>query len=210
MQTNRFHGLTALAAALALGIGATPLSAQEQAEEEAQEMAAEQPQLSDANIAAIVVAANQADINNGKLALEKGTNERVRAFGHQMIDAHTAINEAAGELVSDLGVTPEASAVSRSIADGQEAERKRLEDLEGKAFDVAYIANEIAYHEAVIDAVDNALIPSAQNERLRQTLIDVRPAFVSHLEQARTMLDELTGTDAGKMDQGMDDGMDGK
>jgi putative membrane protein len=175
-------------AVLLLALTTAPLAAQER-----QEMGNEPPALSDANIAAIVVVANQADIDNGELVLEKGVDERVRAFANQMIESHTAINEAAGELVVDLGVTPEASEVSRSIHDGQATARERLEDLSGAEFDRAYIANEVTYHEAVIDAVDNVLIPSAQNEQLKQTLIDVRPAFVSHLEQARSIQEGLTG-----------------
>jgi len=175
-----------ITAALLLALTAAPLAAQER-----QEMGNEPPTLTDANIAAIVVVANQADIDNGALALEKGTDERVRAFANQMIEAHTAINESAGELVTELGVTPEAHEISRSIHDGQEASRERLDDLSGAEFDRAYIANEVTYHEAVIDAVDNVLIPAAQNEQLKQTLIDVRPAFVAHLEQARSIREYL-------------------
>lgn len=149
------------------------------------------PELDDADIAAIVVAANQADIDNGNLALDRASNDRVRQFGQQMVEAHTAVNEAAGELVAELGVTPTPNDVSRSIADGQKAERERISKLSGDAFDEAYIANEVAYHQAVIDAVDNVLIPSATNERLKQTLIDVRPSFVAHLEQARSIQESL-------------------
>lgn len=147
--------------------------------------------VSDANIAAIVVAANQADIDNGELAVERASSDRVRAFGQQMIDAHTAVNESAVELVNELGVSPEPNEISRSIANGQAAEREKLAKLSGAAFDRAYIANEIAYHEAVIDAVRNVLIPSAENGRLKQTLIDVSPAFVAHLQQARSIQEEL-------------------
>jgi len=172
------HAITALSAGLAAGLAgfAAPAVAQD---------------VTDAKIAAIVVAANQADIDNGELAVEKGSHARVRAFGQQMIDAHTAVNGSAVELVNDLGVSPEPSEISRSITNGQAAERAKLEKLSGAAFDRAYIANEIAYHEAVIDAVTNVLIPNADNDRLKQTLIDVSPAFVSHLEQARSIQAEL-------------------
>ncbi|MGN6703671.1 MAG: DUF4142 domain-containing protein, partial [Burkholderiaceae bacterium] len=47
------------------------------------------------------------------------------------------------------------------------------------------VDHEVAYHQAVIDAMDNTLIPSAQNEELKQTLIKVRPAFVAHLAHAK-------------------------
>jgi len=57
--------------------------------------------------------------------------------------------------------------------------------LSGAAFDKAYIANEVAYHQQVLDAVDKVLIPSAKNDELKALLVKVRPAFVSHLEQAK-------------------------
>lgn len=169
----------ALVALVALGLATPPISSAQD--------------VNDAQIAAIVVAANQADIDNGELAVENATNDRVRAFGQQMIDAHTAVNQAAGQLVEDLGVIPAPSDISRSIADGQAAQRAKLRELDGAAFDRAYIDNEIAYHEAVIDAVKNVLIPNADNDRLKQTLIDVSPAFVSHLEQARSIREALEG-----------------
>jgi len=184
MRTPAIAGI----AGLLLALATVPLAAQER-----QEMGNEPPAVTDANIAAIVVAANQADIDNGELAVRKASNERVRAFGQQMIDAHTAVNQAAGELVGDLDLKPVPHEISQSIVAGQAAERERLAELEGAEFDRAYIANEIAYHEAVIDAVTNVLIPSAENEQLKQTLIDVSPAFVSHLEQAKSIQEELEG-----------------
>jgi putative membrane protein len=42
----------------------------------------------------------------------------------------------------------------------------------------------VAYHQAVLQAVDKTLIPSAQNAELK-ALIKVRPAFVAHLEHAK-------------------------
>lgn len=197
--------------ALFLAIAATPALAQEM-----QQMNDELPEVSDANIAAVVVAANSADIDNGELALEKSENEKVRGFAQQMIEAHTAVNQAATELVTDLGVTPEASDISRSIADGQAAEREKLAKLEGHAFDHAYINNEIAYHEAVIAALDGVLIPSATNATLKQTLVDTRPAFVAHLEQAKAVRESLKNMEGDGMmkkdgmkkddDDGMSDG----
>ena len=55
----------------------------------------------------------------------------------------------------------------------------------GAAFDKAYIAQEVTYHEAVLAAVDKTLIPSAQNAELKALLVKVRPAFVAHLEHAK-------------------------
>jgi putative membrane protein len=39
----------------------------------------------------------------------------------------------------------------------------------------------------VIDALDKTLIPSAQSAELKNLLVTVRPAFVAHLEHAKTL-----------------------
>ena len=44
-----------------------------------------------------------------------------------------------------------------------------------------------------IDAVDKTLIPGATNAELKALLVKVRPAFVAHLEHAKTVLQSLGG-----------------
>jgi len=39
----------------------------------------------------------------------------------------------------------------------------------------------------VLDAVDKVLIPGASNAELEALLVKVRPAFVAHLEHARSL-----------------------
>ena len=41
------------------------------------------------------------------------------------------------------------------------------------------------YHQAVLDTLDDTLIPNAKNSELKALLVQVRPAFVSHLEHAK-------------------------
>jgi putative membrane protein len=49
----------------------------------------------------------------------------------------------------------------------------------------------VAYHQSVIDALDKTLIPNAKNAELKNLLVGVRPAFVSHLEHAKMVQSEL-------------------
>lgn len=147
----------------------------------------------DAQIASIVVTANQVDINAGKLAKMKGHNAEVKAFAKQMITDHTAVNKQAVALVTKLKVTPEDNATSQSLAAAGRDNLKNLKTLKGSAFDKAYIDHEVAYHQQVIEAIDKTLIPSAQNAELKALLVAVRPAFVGHLEHAQqiqTMLNK--------------------
>ncbi|MEO7206866.1 MAG: DUF4142 domain-containing protein [Steroidobacteraceae bacterium] len=145
----------------------------------------------DPQIAAIVVTANQVDIDAGKLAEKQARNHEVRAFANQMVIDHSGVNKAATALVTKLKVRPESNATSEALRKDGEENVKHLKSLRGAAFDHAYIDNEVTYHQNVIDALDHTLIPSAQNEELKSLLIKVRPAFVAHLEHAKKIQGEL-------------------
>jgi putative membrane protein len=139
----------------------------------------------DAQIAAIVVAANTVDINAGKLAQKKAADAEVKAFAKQMVSDHTGVNKQASALVKKLKVKPMESDLSKSLKQGGADNMAKLKPLKGKEFDKAYIDHEVEYHQAVIDAMDKTLIPSAQNAELKDTLVKVRPTFVAHLEHAK-------------------------
>jgi putative membrane protein len=141
--------------------------------------------INDAQIAHIVVTANQVDIDAGKLAASTATNAEVKAFGQQMATDHTGVNKAAVDLVTKLKVTPEDNATSKSLKSGGDKNVENLRTLKGAAFDKAYIDHEVAYHQAVLDALDKTLIPNAKNEELKALLVKTRPAFVAHLEHAK-------------------------
>lgn len=145
------------------------------------------PALTDANIAAIVVGANTIDIEYGKIAQARARNPEVRRFAETMITDHTAVNRQAGELAAKLKLTPVDNETSRKLAADAEAIRKTLQAESGAAFDRAYIANEVAFHQTVLDAIDGALIPNARNAELKALIQAVRPAVAAHLGHAKQL-----------------------
>ena len=150
--------------------------------------------VTDAQIASIVVTANQVDIDAGKVAKEMASSPDVKKFAEQMITDHTGVNKQAVELVTKLKVTPEDNPTSQSLKAGGEKNVANLKTLKGAAFDKAYIDHEVAYHQQVLDAVDKTLIPSAKNAELKALLVKVRPAFVAHLEHAKQIQSSLAKT----------------
>ena len=141
--------------------------------------------VTDPQIASIVVTANQVDIDAGKLAASAAKSPDVKKFAQLMVTDHSSVNQQAVALVTRLKVTPEDNDTSRSLKAGGEKNVATLKALKGAAFDKAYVDHEVAYHQAVLDAVDKTLIPNAQNEELKALLVKVRPAFVAHLEHAK-------------------------
>lgn len=143
------------------------------------------PQLTDPEIASVAVTANQIDVDYGKIALKKATNPELRKFAQTMIDDHTSIIAQAVALAKKLGVTPKDNAVTQSLLDGAKTTTKALNSKKGKAFDKAYIDNEVAYHDAVISTIKNVLIPETQNAELKDLLQSVMPLLEHHLEMAK-------------------------
>lgn len=145
---------------------------------------AQQPP-TDANIGAIVVAANQIDIDYAKLAISKSQNKDVRAFAEQMVTDHSAVQKSVIELAGKLNLTPVDDATSNGLKKQSVETTAKLKSLSGDAFDKAYVDNEVAYHKAVTDAVATVLIPNAQNAQLKSALEGAQPIFLGHLEHAR-------------------------
>ncbi len=141
--------------------------------------------INDAQIASIVVTANQVDIDAGKLATAQASDPEVKKFAQLMVTDHTGVNKQAVDLATKLKVTPEDNPTSKSLKSGGDENLKNLSGLKGAAFDKAYIDHEVTYHQAVLEAVDKTLIPGAKNEELKALLVKVRPAFVAHLEHAK-------------------------
>ena len=147
--------------------------------------AAAAPAINDAQIASIVVTANSVDSAAGVLAEKKGASKAVKDFGKTMVTDHGGVNKQAVALVTKLNVTPEDNDTSKQLKSGGDANLTKLQGLTGKEFDKAYIDNEVAYHQTVLDAIDKTLIPNAQNADLKALLVKVRPAIQAHLDMAK-------------------------
>jgi putative membrane protein len=141
----------------------------------------------------IVVTANQIDIDHAKLALSKSKNPEVRDFAQQMITDHSTLQKSVGDLGSKLNVTPADSDTSKSLKSQSEQTTEKLQRLSGRAFDKAYIDNEVTYHQAVINAASSVLIPNAQNPELKSALQNAAPLFQGHLEHAKKVQADLEG-----------------
>jgi putative membrane protein len=120
--------------------------------------------VNDAQIASIVVTANQVDIDAGQLAHAASTNTDVKKLAQLMIDDHAGVNQSATALVTRLKVTPEDNPTRQSLKS------------EGEN----------------IDAMDKTLIPDAKNAERKALLVKVRPAFIAHLAHANDLQSTLS------------------
>lgn len=143
--------------------------------------------LTDPQIAGIVVGANKIDIGYAKIALSKSKNKQVRNFAEQMERDHNTLLKSVEALAQKLSVTPADSELARTLTAQSQQETAKLKALKGKAFDKAYIENEVAFHELVINTSKSTLIPDAQNAELKGALENAVPLFQGHLEHAQNL-----------------------
>ena len=138
----------------------------------------------DPQIAHIAYTAGSIDVAAGKQALARSHNKAVRAFAAEMVRDHAAVNVQALALVKKLHVTPEANPTSAALAKQAAVSLRRLSHLNGRRFDRAYAANEVAYHKTVNAALANTLIPSANNGELKSLLQTGLKLFREHQSHA--------------------------
>lgn len=145
---------------------------------------AQTDKLSDPEVASVAVTANQIDINYAEIARKKSRDKQVLEFAETMANDHKAVIDQAVALAGRLHVTPKMNAVTKQLLADAEKTKKMLSSKSGKAFNKAYIDNEVAYHKAVINAVENVLIPETENADLKKLLQDILPALKAHLGHA--------------------------
>lgn len=138
----------------------------------------------DPQIAHIAYTADSIDVAAGKQALSRSHNKAVRAFASEMIRDHAAVNAQALALVKKLHVTPADNPTSAALNKQAAATHRRLAGLNGRSFDRAYAANEVAYHKTVNAALADTLIPSASNAQLKSLLDTGLKLFREHQHHA--------------------------
>jgi len=140
--------------------------------------------LSDANIAAMVLASNNTDISYARLVPPRAQRDDVKKFAERMLTDHNGVNGLVTQLLVKLDIAPEDNTISLDMRDESAENRDLMRELSGFAFDSTYMENEVRYHQKFLASIDNVMLPSARNQELRNLLAAVRPAVAAHLAHA--------------------------
>ena len=148
------------------------------------------PAMTDANIVFILDQANVADSARGSLASSKGTSADVKSFGKLMAGEHHALRAQGQALAKKLNVTPMAPANDQSEMQAKQEMDSLTAAAKGAAWDKAYIAYEVGYHQAVLDVATKALA-AAQNAELKSLIQQAAPVIQKHLDRAKEIQGKL-------------------
>ena len=144
--------------------------------------------LSDTEIAHVAYTADNIDIRYAHLALAISDSPEIHEFAKTMIRDHEAVNAAALELLQKLGAQPQDNFLSQSLEEGADKIVDDFSKLRGAEFDQAYAANELAYHKAVNDLVENTFIPNIDHPEVKALFEQGLEIFKAHEKHAEMMV----------------------
>ena len=151
-------------------------------------MAESPADLNDLQIAHVAYTADNIDIRYAHLALAISASPEVRAFAQTMISDHEAVNTAALGLLSKLGAQAQDNFLSQTLNRNAEGIINDLASRRGSSFDRAYAANELAYHKAFNDLVENTFIPNIENAEVKALFEQGLEIFKVHEGHAANMV----------------------
>jgi putative membrane protein len=158
------HALLAAGLAAALTMAAGPALAADKKAEESK------------SFIETAIQHNQAEVDVGKLAQEKGQNQAVKAFGAMLVKDHGDNNVKAKSVAQQLGVKPPESADMM-----HQATYLKLKVLSGNTFDRSFIDDMVKDHKADIEKFEKqAQQTDATGAYAKETL----PALKQHLAEA--------------------------
>ena len=140
--------------------------------------------MSDANIVALLDAANMADSSLGSEALSMVSGKDAKNFAKMMMGEHHALREKVQKLAKKLNITGQMPADDpfRAAVDGERTSVSTA--AKGRIQDSTYIVQEIAIHTAVIGWVNSAEA-QAQNPELKELIKSSGPVLKKHLDRAQ-------------------------
>lgn len=147
--------------------------------------------LNDLEIAHVAYTADNIDIRYAHLALALSSNPKVREFARTMIRDHTAVNELALALLKKLDAQPQDNFLSKQLSGNADALVDEMSTLRDSAFDKRYAQNELDYHKAVNDLVENAFIPNIENAEVKALFQKGLEIFKAHQGHAEMMVKSL-------------------
>jgi putative membrane protein len=142
-------------------------------------------QITDAEVAHIVKTANDGEIDAAKVAVKKTKNNDVKAFANMMINEHKENQKQAKSIEKKAKIKTKDNDISKELKKTTKENIAEMKKLNGAEFDKAYMTNQVAMHERVLNDLETKLIPAAQNPELKSHLEATRTHVQSHLAKAR-------------------------
>lgn len=147
---------------------------------------ANQRNANDVLFAQLLTEGSLAEIALGELAADRAEVSAVGEFARRMIDDHSAANEKLSGIAEQTKIP-----LPEELNEEHVAMRDRLQELDGREFDIAYMRGQVVDHQkAVLLLIWE--IDDGQSKELKQYAAATLPTVMEHLRLAREIVTDLT------------------
>jgi putative membrane protein len=137
--------------------------------------------------AQLAAAGGMAEVEFARMAGEKGEAKRVKDFADLMARDHGDANAKLKALADDAKIP-----LPKEVMPDHKQVKKRLDGLNGRDYDVAYIKSQIVDHQKTAQLLAWE-IGSGEDAALQRFAAETLPKVLRHLQTAQTIHSELTG-----------------
>jgi putative membrane protein len=123
-----------------------------------------------------------AEIKLGKLAMDQGSNEGVKAFGTRMVAEHTRAGDELKEAAKEENI-----GLPTDLSSKDQGTYERLSKLSGADFDQAYAQDMVKDHQQDLRDFQREA-NHGNNDVIRGFASETVPMIQQHLDQAKEML----------------------
>jgi putative membrane protein len=143
--------------------------------------------MSSPDMAGILFAANQGEIDQATAAMPKLATSEARDFARMMIADHTtALTNVTNVMAANHIISHDASFEAIQLRNKSKQVVTNF-NTSGGSIDRAYMVAMVEGHQQLLDMMDHALIPSARGDVLT-LLQSMRPTVAAHLDRPRQIL----------------------
>jgi putative membrane protein len=134
----------------------------------------------DVNFANVAAQSGEAEVELGRLAVQKAADPDVKTFAQRMIDDHSKANDQLKQIATQQHMT-----LPTSIDQKDLVRKDKLQRLSGPKFDKEYMKSQVKDHEENVKLfkkeADEGAVPAFKN-----FAAETLPILQSHLEMAKS------------------------
>lgn len=146
-----------------------------------------EPNTQDRLFIQLIAQGGAAEVEAARAAEGRAASAAVKEFARRMAQDHAKANDQLAELARAANVP-----LPEKRDPDSEAQRAELDKLRGKAFDLAYIRQQIVEHQKTITLLEWE-IGNGQDDALQRYATQTLPVVLEHLEMAQGIAAQLTG-----------------
>ena len=128
-----------------------------------------------------------AEVEAGKVAMDKAQDAQVKAFAKKMVDDHSKANAELTKIASAKGITAPAA-----VDGGHKRKMDRMASKSGADFDRAYMDEMVDDHQATVRDFRSAA-KSAKDPEIKAFASSTLPTLEQHLQEAKTIEAAMKG-----------------